>query len=281
MKRAIVFAHFDRDGLIDAYVHYFLSSLRPYAHTLIFVSTSASENELEKLNHLCDIAITRENCGYDFMSWKIGLDYLSSIHDFDEITFINDSIYGPLSSLEHLFNAATKKPTDFWGLARCHQQDSHIQSYFFSFRRNLITQGIFSRFWNDVTTLDSKDEIISRYEIGLSQQLNTEGYATEVIFDPKQLSLWARIRAALINGSAHHRTLWHTIHLNVRNRRSTNPAHRFWRSLIEAGAPFIKVELMRSNPHEMDLQKIRAYLANNTTYDINLIDDHIQRTQRP
>jgi len=280
MKRAIVFAHFDPDGLIAPYVEFLLKSLRPFAHTLIFVSTNAKASERERLSSTCDVAISRENIGYDFMSWKIGLRYIGDASEFDEITFINDSVYGPTSDLHQLFHATENQVCDFWGLTRCHQHGSHIQSYFFSFRRKLIADSLFTKFWGNVTALPNKDSIISQYEIGLSQQIKNAGYESFVVFDPKALSFWQRIHAAFINGSAHQRSLGHTIRLNVRNRRATSPTHRFWRSLIEAGIPFIKVELMRSNPQQMDLDRIKSYVTSNTTYDMRLIEDHVQRTRQ-
>ena len=38
--------------------------------------------------------ITRENLGYDFSSWKVGLDSID-IHSFDRFIFMNDTVCGP------------------------------------------------------------------------------------------------------------------------------------------------------------------------------------------
>ena len=280
MKRAVIFAHFDVDGLVAPYVEFLLKSIRPCAHKLIFVSTSATVSELERLSSSCDIAISRENIGYDFMSWKIGLRYIDDRSQYDEIVFINDSVYGPTSDLSHLFHTLEEQSCDFWGLSRCHQYGAHVQSYFFSFRRKLIADDLFTNFWDSVTALPNKNSIICQYEIGLSQQIENAGYKSFVVFDSKSLSFWQRLIAAFVNGSAHQRSLGHTIRLNIKNRRATNPTHRFWRSLIEAGVPFIKVELMRSNPQKMDLARIKSYIAKHTTYDLRLIENHVLRTRQ-
>ena len=53
MKRLCVFAHWDRDNIIDDYVIYYLKALKQVVSTLVFVSDcDLPSEELEKLELL-------------------------------------------------------------------------------------------------------------------------------------------------------------------------------------------------------------------------------------
>ncbi len=278
MKRAVVFAHYDPHGEVDPYVEHMLRAYRDCAATLIVISAGGTETSIAPLRDWCDVVLRRENIGHDFASWKLGAAQLRDLACYDEIIFTNDSIYGPLFDLHKLFKRTDQWDCDFWGLARNHQQRSHIQSYFFAFRQRPLTDGFFERFWNSVEILTDKDSIIERYEVGLTRRLEQENYHCVALFDQQCMSLLTRFRAGIINGSSRGRSAFVTFRSYIRNRRIHNPTHKLWRTLIEAGMPFVKVELFRKNPLEMDLQLISSYLAKHTNYDVTLIKNHVRRT---
>ena len=75
MKRAVVFAHYDKDSVIDDYVVYYVENLKKVADIVVFVScNNLSEEEKQKLevNHI----ISEEHEEYDFGSYKRGFLYL-------------------------------------------------------------------------------------------------------------------------------------------------------------------------------------------------------------
>ncbi|MFN9074132.1 MAG: rhamnan synthesis F family protein, partial [Hyphomonadaceae bacterium] len=75
MNRALIFAHFDKDGLVDPYVIHALTVYRQYFSLVVFVTVSdLSESEVDKLKFLADRVIQRENYGYDFGSWRVGFE---------------------------------------------------------------------------------------------------------------------------------------------------------------------------------------------------------------
>jgi rhamnosyltransferase len=280
MRRCILFAHYDRDGIIDDHVIFLLKNLRPHAGQLIFVSVSATPEQLARLKGLCDVALKRDNTGYDFMSWKKGIPHIANPDQLDEVLFVNDSIYGPLNDLKALFEKSEKISADFWGLTRSHEIRSHIQSYFFAFRRSLIETGTFSAFWASVEPLNDKREIIRRYEVGMTAFVEDCGAITTQIFDQKALPLHTRLRAAFINGRRKKKSRLSTLRSYLQgDMRGT--AHAYWRSAIEAGVPFLKVELLRDNPRELPLHRVFQYLAARTNYDLTLIERHLRRITRP
>lgn len=280
MRRCIVFAHYDRDRLIDDYVLYLLASLRKHAEQLVFVSVSATPEQLLRLHGICDVAVARENIGYDFMSWKLGLQYIRNLDIIDEVLFVNDSIYGPLCDLRRLFERSDLLPADFWGLTRCHEIRPHIQSFFFAFRRRLIDSGIFDAFWSTVSSLSDKREIIRRYEVGMTEFIEQRGGRVGQLYDQQGLSLHDRLQAILNNGRHSGKSLFQVAR-GYLTGKTTNPMHFNWCGVIDAGIPFLKVELMRDNPRGMSHTAIRRYLEQRTDYNQELINSHLRRVTRP
>ena len=117
MPRALILAHYDQDGLIDPHVIQALQIYRRLVDRLVVVSTAASSLPPAAAN-LVDDFVTRPNKGYDFCSWKLGLERLLPHHEFDEIVFCNDSVYGPLSKWERLLDDPRVEDADLWGMVR-------------------------------------------------------------------------------------------------------------------------------------------------------------------
>ena len=73
--RAVVFAHYDAQDVVDPYVYYYLNKLADVSSKIVFVTTSnISPEEVQDLEQLgCDVVV-RDNFGYDFMSYRVGLE---------------------------------------------------------------------------------------------------------------------------------------------------------------------------------------------------------------
>ena len=74
-KTLCVFAHFDRDSVVDDYVVQYLRSLAAAGCVTVFVSTAAAldDESFNRIKPYCTRAIARQNHGYDFASWRTGL----------------------------------------------------------------------------------------------------------------------------------------------------------------------------------------------------------------
>lgn len=278
-KRAIIFAHFDKVGLLDPHVEFMLTKLRPHCAAFIFVSTSILPAELKKAEAICDIAIGRDNAGYDFVSWKIGLHLLEGWADFDEIIFINDSLYGPLFDLDLLFRKVDRKLCDIWGMTFSYQTAPHLQSFFFSFRKSVIETDDFKLFWTSVEVLESKDDIIYSYEVGMTEFFKSRGFSFYCLFDPKKLPFIERAIAVFINGPYGGRNYFGACWWFLFPKRPRNPMHVYWRSVLRRGVPFIKVDLLRDNPRKINLHLVTRYLNRLKSYDKNIISRHVERVR--
>ncbi len=189
MKRLCVFAHWDRDNIIDDYVIYYLKELKKVCDCIIFVSdTNCSP---EKIENIADYIIIEKHGEYDFGSYKRGFLLAKEKNlNFDELLLVNDSCYGPFFPLKNIFKKMDKKKCDIWGLTQNNyglkekNEDSlepyrpHLQSYFILLKKQ--TFGVFEEFIKGVTHKNSKNDIIVSYEIGLTEVLKNNGLKSSV-----------------------------------------------------------------------------------------------------
>lgn len=186
-KRLAIFAHFDKDNVIDDYVIFYLKSLKKVCEKIIFVSAcDLLENEKEKLQDIANFVIAQKHDEYDFGSYKRGFEYAKNSYDLseiEEIVFANDSCYGPMYPFENVFDKMQKVQCDFWGLTEnkfgIKGKARHIQSYFLVFRKNVFESEIFGNFISSITSQREKNDIIIKYEIGLSKLLFENDFVGE------------------------------------------------------------------------------------------------------
>lgn len=181
MKRIAVFAHFDKDNIIDDYVVYYLKELKKNFETIIFVSDSdLSKSETDKIVELVDYIQAYHHGEYDWGSYKYG--YLIArknnlLMDADELLFCNDSVYGPVCKLDEIFEFMGKSDCDFWGLYEnkiglYSEFAPHLQSWFLVMKKVVFLSDKFDDFVLSVKKKDSKLDIISDYEIGFTKEMS-------------------------------------------------------------------------------------------------------------
>ena len=281
MNRAIVFVHYDRHNIVDAYVYHYLEELQKNASHITFVSTAKlQEKEVETLSNYCTNVIIRENIGYDFMSYKIGLESFN-YKAYDEVLICNDSVYGPLYPMEELFESMQTNTCDFWGVTDNTDMGYHIQSYFMLVKKPVLQSDTFKNFWNNVTILNDKDEIIKYYEIGFSQSLIHAGFNPGIStqFHPTKLQKFSifiskftptkimRKLKSVFSGQA-----------QIIRIGKINTTHYFWKDLLVSGkVPFIKIELLRDNPMNVDIEDFEKVIHQSSPYDTTLITKHLKR----
>lgn len=176
VKKLCIFAHFDKDNIVDQYVLFYLREIRKVADRVVFVSTSSLAAEtISALKPVCNAVLIRKNEGYDFASWKSALQS-ENPDDFDELILCNDSVYGPFFPLEQVFSEMKGKVCDFWGMTSNYDIAYHVQSYFLVFRKAVLSSDAFQQFWASLETQQSKKDVIKFGEIRLSQTLLKAGF---------------------------------------------------------------------------------------------------------
>jgi hypothetical protein len=168
-KVAAVIAHYHSRGKVPQnlieLVHYF----RSQQIQTTFVSTNLDPSYTKTLSPYAKI-ITRPNLGYDFSSYKLGIENIQEIERLDRLLLINSSFVTlDPEKLLAIFLAMPQGPA-LRGLTKSYDTAPHIQSFWLSFESQaLIGSEAFKEWWANVIPLATKDEIIRNYEIGMSK----------------------------------------------------------------------------------------------------------------
>ena len=119
MKRLLCYAHFDEGGEVKDFVRHALDAMESVCSTLIFVSNSPiPDADRVLLEKSCQHVIAKENVGYDFHMWQLGLE-LEDFTEYDEVVLMNSSIYGPILPIGDVFREMEPRRCDFWGITEC------------------------------------------------------------------------------------------------------------------------------------------------------------------
>ena len=196
MKRFFVFCFYDKNGIADEYVYYLLDKIKPFCNDICIVMNGEINSQSEvRFRKYTDKILKRKNEGYDSGAFKqavktYGFNYL---RQFDEVIFSNDTFYGPLFDLEHLFNRMeSNSDIDFWGITKHPAIQAniagvdiceHLQSYFLAYKRKILTSPDFEEYWNGVKLPNNYDEAIIFYELYTTKFFTDKGYKAGSFID--------------------------------------------------------------------------------------------------
>ena len=208
MKRIIIFAHFDKQNIIDPYVIDYIRELKKYSEIIFVSDGDLQKKETEKIKDLCfDIIAKKHGESNDFGSYKRGFQLLQNkypqkLQEIDELLFVNDSCY-LIGNFKKIFADMEKKlDCDFWGLsddiAQLDYPEYHIQSYFLVFRKEVFLESFFQNFISNIKQLRSKNDIIYLYEIGITQFLINNNYKHFCYFSRKKIIDFIKLNKSLL-----------------------------------------------------------------------------------
>ena len=218
-KRLAVFAHWDKDAVVDPYVIHHLEALSRLCD-IIFVSDSPLPGEeLDKVRALTIARIAEPHGEYDFGSYKMGYLYAADcLEDYEELVFVNDSCFGPFSPLEDMWRTMDGRECDFWGMLEHYHTTVdrwYVQSYFLVFRRPVFTDPVFGDFMRSIRRQADKEGVIVNCEVGLSHTLRQAGYKPGSLFPRTEENMTHEVSAF---------------------------------DLLDSGAPYLKKALLATNP---------------------------------
>jgi lipopolysaccharide biosynthesis protein len=260
--RTAIFAHYDKDNVIDDYVIYYLNALKKVAQKIIFVSDcDLNSTETDKLQGIADSIIAQPHGEYDFGSYKRGFLFAQKSNwliGTDILIFANDSCFGPFFPLENIFEKMASETCDFWGITQNNKfkifkklfwepcEKSHIQSYFFVLKKEVFTSDVFLNFIKSIKKEKSRNEVILKYEIGLSEVLLENNF----------------VMKSFINA-----------HLD-----EFSPfLHKAQELILNHGMPLLKCSIPRGR--YVGIQADLAAIAKVSDYPIEMIEKHASRTR--
>lgn len=255
---AVVIAHFHPDGRVARGMVNLVRHLSKKARKTVFVSTGINDDGAESVGPYAEV-VRRDNFGYDFWSYKVGVDALGELDGLEKILFLNSSfIATDPEALTACFFQPEKEPM-IKGLTISTESTPHIQSYLFSFETGkLINSSAFKDWWGNMRPIDDRAQVISQYEFGMSRFFHQQGYKLDAAFHPSNDELFLALGRFIANKSL---TLADNsksiVSLDLNAARALNPTHYLWDALFERFG-ILKLELLKDNPTEQYLAMIES-----------------------
>ena len=215
--RVAVVAHWDPAARVGRSPRALTQALIRAGYLTFLVSTAEGDAPLAWIDgRPSGVAVVRRpNLGYDFGSWATALDLLPAISRAPNVLLVNDSLVGPFGPVDHLLDRFHRSRADVWGLTDTEQLGHHLQSYCLGFREGCLDRPELRAFWQGIRVEVSRDDVIHRYELGLSRVLRHARLSTE----------------AAIEG-------WRAVD------GDDNPTLIGWRRLLDLGFPFVKRQVL-------------------------------------
>ena len=204
-NRLLLYVHFNRNNDLSEHVVYQLQHLRQNFEEIFFISNSLlAKQKVEQLtdSKLIDGFMQRENKGYDFAAWSEAMKYygFEQLENYDSVTIMNDTCFGPVYDFTSAFEKMdSDNQISFWGITnnRSHKvkpwEDKeavvlpdHIQSYFVSYKRDIVQSESFKKFWSTIEILSDVVEVIIKYETAMTKFFEKAGFKSAVLFDTRK-----------------------------------------------------------------------------------------------
>jgi lipopolysaccharide biosynthesis protein len=275
-KRACLFVHWDRHGIVDDYVLDYLRALRVCGTDIWFITaTTTAASELDKVREMVAGIIVKADNGRDFVSWLVAWRALGAetFARYEQLLLVNDSIYFPLFDPAGMFDKMEKLKFDYWGVTDSRDwsfAQYHVQSYFVGLSREAIDRllpVIIDRV-AERPILTKRGQIVE-YELAATQIAVSLGLSVgaacpiddirEDVIRDGRLAPWRKYLQFGLEG--------------------LNPTMELWDLLITYyGCPVIKQELLRDNPRELtNIKEWPALLGEHSRVSVKTIKAHLSR----
>lgn len=191
MKRLMIYFFFDKDGIVDAYVPYFLNKFKPYCEEICtVVNGSITDASKRKLKGYSSVVLERENIGFDSGAFKQAIEYygFEKLKEYDELIVANFTMFGPIFSPKEIFDKMENSKCDFWGITKAPATNTvfantkvneHIQSNFLVYRKKLLSSNDFKEYWDTLRTATSYEEAIAFHELRTTKFFEERGYKSD------------------------------------------------------------------------------------------------------
>jgi hypothetical protein len=259
VTRLAVMAHYDPRGDIGPHVRRQVMALAEAFGEVVVVSTADLTDASRAWFARHARLIERANYGYDFFSYKRGLESVR-LEDYDDVVICNDTYVGPLTSYSEIFDQMAERPGDFWGLTASQRISPHLQSFFVCFRPWLVHSQVFRKFWDDMRPVSDRQQVIKSYEVGLSETFTDAGFSWTSYYSETDAD----------RALARRRVSWWAVHRNwfprdrearelLREERRVawNPAVGLADVALDgARIPYVKIDTLRYDPYQLNSGKL-------------------------
>lgn len=193
-RKLCFFASYSATSELSPYLLAYLGELHRCGLDIVFCTTSEQldAEQISELTEYCHYVIHRTNTGHDFASWKACFALFPQWRAAEALLITNDSVLGPLQPLGGIFARIDGSAGPCWGLNDSHERAYHLQSFFLYFKAEALAAGRFRRFWQGVSLLTEKYDIVKFYEVGLTRQLQRAGLVCQALFPSAEVQDYCR-----------------------------------------------------------------------------------------
>ncbi len=186
-RRTAVFATFSDSGRFSEGDLLYVRGLREVCDNVVVVSSAPMfPSEADRLEGMASLAIFRSHGGYDFGSYRIGMEAAESLgwlssETCEELVFANSSCLGPIYPFCRMFDGMKRRGADFWGMTKNTQccRTPYVQSFFLVFRRRILAARALKAFFAERPERITRREAISRFELELTPFLESRGFSSD------------------------------------------------------------------------------------------------------
>lgn len=274
-RRLGIFFFYDKDGVVDEYVMYYLEKICPFFKEILIVCNGKlmpeGRNKLEGLDNTT--VLVRKNKGFDVWAYKTGIEYIGWERlqsDVDELIMFNFTIMGPVDGFDDMFEEMDQRDIDFWGVTIHNgapfdpwgvMEDGkipvHIQSHFIAVRKKMLSSFEFQQYWENMPMIKRYEEAVGMHEAIFTRTFEESGYTWSVYVDTDDLleETFYPMFNMPVELIKHRKCPFFKRKLFIQD----------WNSCIDENGYHAGAELY-------------SYLRNDTSYDTDMIVKHIMRT---
>ncbi len=272
-RSLMLMVHHDPDSTFDAHV---VTAVDAYqdADIEVQVISSGIDDLSRDLLEERDVRVhTRSHNDdlRDFGAWDLALKHLGPdrLSSYEKVVLSNDSAYFPVRDPASFLSAMHASAADVWSATDSFSGGRyHLQSYFLALgprAAGLLLPELARR--TAIHPQPTKHGLIQWFEIGLSQHAASHGLRLEAFCSVADLSDPASMMEPPDPRP-----------LSSLATTVTNLTHHFWRTALARELPFLKVELLRDNPLDIDIEGWQTAIDGPCTADH--IADHLARIDR-
>jgi lipopolysaccharide biosynthesis protein len=267
--RLCLFAHWDRDGVVDDHVIYYLERIADLGFVIDFVTCSndLEVTSLRRVRKMCRRVFLKLNQGWDFASWRAAAPDPTAFQEYDGLLLANDSVFGPFHDLGPILGGMATQSLALCGLTDSYEIAHHLQSYFLYLPRPTLVSRAFTAFWSGIDPTWNKAQVVERGEIGLSQQILQGGGTLKTAFPYEAVAATLRAKGT-----------GYQYHEELKARPLYLPQYA-WDVLLEThGCPFVKTEILKQNyVNSARVWYWRDLIPQHSRHLIPMIERHLRR----
>lgn len=203
VKRLGIYFFYDKDGIVDSYVEYFLDDLVKNIDRLVVVCNGKILNsDREKIKRYTEEIIVRPNEGLDVWAYKTALEYIGwkICEVYDEIVLCNSTSMGPVYPFSEMFLEMNTRDVDFWGITKVNDikefdfgcnpygyLPEHVQSFFTVYRQGFVKSVELKEYWDQIPEIKTYYESVGLHESYFTKYFSDKGFIWDVYVNTDDL----------------------------------------------------------------------------------------------